>query len=430
MKKPRVLILADDCNPDWPSLPVVGYKYALSLAKFCDVTIATHVRNWENIEKDPQSAGIDFEYVDNEYIARPIHRFSTWLRGSGNAAWSTAMILRYPSYLAFEWEVWKRFKGALNNGEYDLVHRITPMSPTMPSYIAGKSPVPFVIGPLNGNLEWPQQFRAEQVREKERARALRIFYRYLPYSAATFKKASLILSSFAHTARDIPKSERAKSINFPEVGFDPKLFGCSDRTPAFGGPAPYNFVFIGRLVPVKVSEVALRAFCESAILSKHRFHVIGDGPEMERLRAIVQKNGRSENVVFHGWVEQRTVGEWLQKMDGFVFPSIRELGAGVVIEAMAAGCVPFVTNYGAPGHLVSNNRGYRIELGTIDEMVQRYREAMEDAVKNPEQLQTKAEAARAYADPCFAWDRKAALTVPYYEDLIEGRQITDRQDFT
>jgi hypothetical protein len=22
----RVLILADDCNPEWPALPVVGYK--------------------------------------------------------------------------------------------------------------------------------------------------------------------------------------------------------------------------------------------------------------------------------------------------------------------------------------------------------------------------------------------------------------------
>ena len=51
MSRPKVLILADDCNPEWPSLPVVGYKYARSLARFADVTVATHVRNRENIEK-------------------------------------------------------------------------------------------------------------------------------------------------------------------------------------------------------------------------------------------------------------------------------------------------------------------------------------------------------------------------------------------
>lgn len=49
--KPKVLLVADECNPEWPSLPIVGYKYALENAKLCDVTLATHVRNRENIEK-------------------------------------------------------------------------------------------------------------------------------------------------------------------------------------------------------------------------------------------------------------------------------------------------------------------------------------------------------------------------------------------
>ena len=32
-KTPRVLILAEECNPEWPSLPIVGYKYAREIAK-------------------------------------------------------------------------------------------------------------------------------------------------------------------------------------------------------------------------------------------------------------------------------------------------------------------------------------------------------------------------------------------------------------
>src|SRR5262245_54355383 len=47
----RVLILADDCNPEWPSLPIVGYKAARAIAEHADVTVATHVRNRNNIEK-------------------------------------------------------------------------------------------------------------------------------------------------------------------------------------------------------------------------------------------------------------------------------------------------------------------------------------------------------------------------------------------
>jgi glycosyltransferase involved in cell wall biosynthesis len=430
LKKPRVLILADDCNPDWPSLPVVGYKYALSLAKFCDVTIATHVRNRENIEKDPRSKGADFRYVDNEYVAKPIHRFSTWIRGGGKVAWSLGTIFHYPTYLAFEWEVWKTFKDELQSGEFDLVHRITPMSPTMPSYIAGKSPVPFVIGPLNGNLDWPKEFRSEQTREKERARALRDFYKYLPYSSATFRNAELILAAFDHTARDLPEGAASKVVSFPEVGFDPEWFDATDRKPAFSGDGPYNFAFIGRLVPYKVPEVAVRAFCESGILAEHKLHIVGDGPERERLEAIVEQTGRSDSVIFHGWIEQRDVGQFLQSVDGFVFPSIRELGAGVVVEAMASGCVNFVTNYGAPGDLVSDGRGFRIELNTLDAMVAGYQHAMEEAVTKPADQISKANSAVEYATDCFTWDRKAALTVPYYEDLIASRPITDRRDYS
>lgn len=48
-----ILILADDCNPEWPSLPIVGYKYALALGKIARVVVATHVRNRVNIEKKP-----------------------------------------------------------------------------------------------------------------------------------------------------------------------------------------------------------------------------------------------------------------------------------------------------------------------------------------------------------------------------------------
>jgi hypothetical protein len=51
-KRLRVLLLALDCNPEWPSLPVVGYKYAKALAERCDVVVATHSINRQNIEKN------------------------------------------------------------------------------------------------------------------------------------------------------------------------------------------------------------------------------------------------------------------------------------------------------------------------------------------------------------------------------------------
>ena len=158
-KRQRVLLLADDFNPLWPSLPIVGFNYARALADICDVTVATHVRNRENVE--PAKGDLNVVYVDNEWIAAPMHRFSTWLRGGDQVAWSTNMIMAYLPYLAFEHAVWRAFAEPLKAGAFDIVHRITPMTPTLPSWIAhrlARIDVPFVIGPLNGGLDWPAAF--------------------------------------------------------------------------------------------------------------------------------------------------------------------------------------------------------------------------------------------------------------------------------
>jgi hypothetical protein len=68
----RALILANDCNPEWPSLPVVGFR---ALAEYAGVVVATHVRNRENIEKVGFGRA-KVRYSDSEYIARPMYRFA------------------------------------------------------------------------------------------------------------------------------------------------------------------------------------------------------------------------------------------------------------------------------------------------------------------------------------------------------------------
>src|SRR5690242_9231218 len=102
----RVLILADSCNPDWPSLPIVGYKSARAIGNHADVVVATHIRNKANIEKSGFGKA-RVRFIDSEYVARPMYRLASLLRGGTEASWTTNIALSYPSNIAFEWEVWK-----------------------------------------------------------------------------------------------------------------------------------------------------------------------------------------------------------------------------------------------------------------------------------------------------------------------------------
>jgi glycosyltransferase involved in cell wall biosynthesis len=421
MNRPlRALILADDCNPEWPSLPVVGYKAARAIADHAEVTVVTHVRNQPNIERSGFGRA-KVEYVDNEYVARPLYKLNTWLRGGNEVGWTTNIALNYPSYLAFEWEVWRRFASALKAGEFDVVHRITPMSPTLPSPIAAECPVPFVLGPLNGGLRWPEGYGAERDREKEWLVKLREAYRYLPFYRSSYERSAAILAAFKHTLEDLPEGARARAINFPEVGIDPELFRAAAHTDrAHGDGAKLTFLFAGRLVPYKLPGLVIDCFARSAVLRGHRLLIVKNGPErteMERQIADARLEGCVELL---GKKPQAEVAELMRQSDVFVFPSIRELGAGVVAEAMASGLCCVAADYGGPRELLANGRGVKIPIGAREPLTQGFTLALEKLAAAPTLVRELGERGRQYALENLTWDIKAQRTIEIYRWALRG----------
>lgn len=415
----RVLILADDCNPEWPSLPAVGYKAVRAIAEYVDVVVATHVRNRENIERWGFGRA-QVRYFDNEYIARPMYRLAKFLRGGTATGWTTAIALSYPSYLAFEWEVWKALQDQLHQRQFDIVHRITPMSPTLPSPIAKWSPVPFVLGPLNGGLRWPFEFKREQAREREWLSSLREAYRMLPFYRATYRHSKAVLAGFAHTIMDLPIYASENALNFPEIGIDPHLF----NSPASGGKQK-TILFVGRFVPYKLPQVVVRAFAKSRAAHSHRLIMVGDGPERQAVEDLVRHLNVEKQVSLVGWKTQKEVASLMSEAEIFVFPSIRELGAGAVLEAMACGLACVVVDYGGPATLIGADRGIKVPLGEIDEIARGFERAL-DLLVGDEKLTIKlGMAAQEHAMRFYTWDAKARKTIQVYESVLGSTQRPD-----
>lgn len=406
----RILLLADDCHPTLPSLPVVGYKTARALADKADVVLVTHIRNEAAISAAGGCGRARMVYVDNDYVRQPVWRISRFLRGGQALGWTTMIALSYLSYLAFEWEVWKRFRDDLRAGRFDVVHRLTPMSPVIPSPMARWSPVPFVIGPLNGGLPWPPGFRGAAWREREWLTPFRKLHRLLPYYRSTFRRSAVILAGFPHTVLGLPRTAADRIIDFPEVGIDPAMFvRPSDRSAA----GPIRFVFVGRLVPCKCAEVAILAFANSPILRGHHLTLVGDGVLRPALEQLIATHGLEACVEITGWKPQEEVPRYLHAADVFVFPSVRELGAGVVVEAMASGLAPVVVDYGAPGHLASEY-GFCIPLASTAAMARDFGAALEWLATHPARCRAMGRAACEWARALFTWEGKATSTLMAY----------------
>ena len=116
----------------------------------------------------------------------------------------------------------------------------------------------------------------------------------------------------------------------------------------------------------------------------------------------------------------------MREADIFAFPSIRELGAGALIEAMACGLACVVVDYGAPGKLIDTDRGVKVSLSTRFQLAQQFGQALETLVADEHTSVRMGLAARQYAMQFFTWDIKARKMLAVYKWVL-GRG--ERPDF-
>lgn len=418
MTRPRVLLIAEAANPEWVSVPLVGWSHARAIAKVADAHVVTQVRNREAWLRAGMVEGRDFTAIDSEAVAARVHRAASLLRGGSGKGWTTEMALVALGYPYFEKQVWDGFGRRIRDGEFDLVHRLTPLSPTVASPIAAKckaAGMPFVLGPLNGGVPWPRQFDAARRMEKEWLSYVREAYKLMPGFHATRRSASAILIGSRDTWKQMPRSYHSKCFYVPENAIDPERFALRRTRPASN---PVRAVFVGRLVPYKGADMLLEAAAPLVRAGRIMIDVIGDGPQMPELRAFVEREGLSHGVNLAGWVEHAKVPERMARCDVLAFPSVREFGGGVALEAMALGVVPIVVDYGGPAELVTEKTGYLVPMGSREQIVHRFRTLLAELSDNAERIEAKSAAALHRAHGQFTWDAKAQQVMEVYRWVL------------
>ncbi len=416
MKKLRILLLAQQNNPDWISVPLVGYQHSAALAELHDVTLVTHVNNKSAILRQgkPWRAvhAIDLGCWEKFYDWCFIHVFKEDF-GS-----QMLTVFRIPFYWAFECLAWHHYKEDLKSGAFDLVLRLTPVAPVAPSLFAGRCraiKVPFVIGPINGGLPWPKNY-SQAERQKEWISNLRFFYRYLPFAKSTYRDASAVVAGSSETFKDY-LSIRDKLFFMPENGI-------RDETVVTRGPragsTPLQLLFVGRLIPSKACDLALKAAAGLLRRGQARFTIVGDGPERKALEDLARQLGIT--VAFTGMISHPETMKHFRTADVLVFPSIREFGGGVVFEALAHGCVPVVTNYGGPGDIVVNAvSGFSIDLKDEDHTTSELTKILEKLSAEPWLLEKLSRDGQRYAREELSWKGKALkMTAIFQWCLGEG----------
>ena len=131
---------------------------------------------------------------------------------------------------------------------------------------------------------------------------------------------------------------------------------------------PNSLIYIGSLRKLKGVDLLIEVV---SILKNTipgvTLHIVGDGPKREEVKRRIAALGISDSVVLHGYVPEREKVELLSNCAVYVSNSRFE-GFGIpVVEAMATGTVPVVSNIG--GHefiLQGQDAGYLVD--SVEEM--------------------------------------------------------------
>lgn len=203
-----------------------------------------------------------------------------------------------------------------------------------------------------------------------------------------------------------------------ERGFDPERVVAvppaidTDRFTSRDRPAPrYDLITVSALLPNKRTADVVRAV--SQLLPQHpnlRAAIVGRGPREDELRALARDLGVDGAVEFLGF---RTDIERLDRSARvFVLPSASEGLSIAMLEAMAAGVVPVVSDVGELAEFVRDGEtGMLYPAGDVDALTR----VLDELLADEDRLAALARAAAAEVEA------RAAVPVvsATYEELLK-----------
>ncbi len=246
------------------------------------------------------------------------------------------------------WSSGKRINQVLAKEKFDVLHVMMPTNPLMGSRVvrrAGKTPVVGTFHMVGGTtfinigarvMRWVQAGTWNRIN------------RFLSVSSAaqTFEKK--------YFNRDSEVSPNM--VNMAQ-------FAAGERQEFLRGEKG-TIVFLGRLVGRKGAIhllEALRLLHQQGQLEGVRAHICGDGELRTELEDYCNTHQLSEQVMFHGFIDEAEKGDFLASADVVVYPATGGEAFGIVlIEAMSTGRSVV---------LGGDNSGYRSVLGGRDELL-------------------------------------------------------------
>jgi len=327
---------------------------------------------------------------------------------------------------AYLWQIWAyaEARRLAEQVPVRLFHHVTYANDWMASYIGAFLKVPYVRGPCGGAQQVPKPFRSEFLRrDRLWERFRRIGQRVLRLDPVFVKgqdRASAILVCNQESFEAIRPRWRDKVRYFPVNGVSESEVAAGLEE---GGPhTGFRVLSAGKLIHWKGFGLVIRSFAAfAATVPEARLIIVGDGPELPRLRALAQTLGCLNRIEFAGWAARTEAVRRMGEADVLLYLSLREGGGAVVLEAMAAGKPVVCLDMGGPALHVTDECGIKIPPHSPGQAVRDAASALRALYSNAEARARMGAAARRRAQEMYCWDRLGDELMQIYQ-AVEFRE--------
>jgi glycosyltransferase involved in cell wall biosynthesis len=357
----KVLVSAYACNPSGslklhPGEDLTGWQIVKQIARFHDLWVITHTYNREGVDAAPKTPGLG--RVRFHFLELP-----RWLRWLYKIEFGQRIY-----YFLWQFSAWRLAKKLNKEVAFDIAHHATFGNDWIASFIGAYLPVPFVWGPVGGGQRTPRPLLREYTLYGRFAEAFRNAAQWVGRRMIVRRiclkntKAFLICNNETRTR--IPARYLGKTFYFPVNGISAEDVRTDLPAPR-GAEAPFKVLTAGRLHRLKGFALAVKAFAQFASENPaSEMTIIGKGPEEESLQGLIQGLGLQDKVHIVPWLPRAEVLAQMRGSDVFLFPSFRDGGGAVVVEAMASALPVIVLDSGGPGAHVHGDWGIKVPQGS------------------------------------------------------------------
>lgn len=350
----KVLMSAFSCGPGQGSEPGVGWNMAVEVARLGhEVVVLTQTEFAAEIGRQLASGalppGLRFDIYMPSWLAR--------MRDFGFRCHQPALTWHLTSLL-WQFCVLLHVRRRYRDAGFNLIHHVTFASIRHPTLLTFLN-VPTVLGPLGGGDIIPLALRRSFPWKYWLVELVRDFHNWSlradPMTRAAFRHARIIFLRTDATTAAVPPRDRSKACIC--VGLGVADVETAEPVPR-RSEEPLRLLYAGGLLYLKGIHLGLRALAHAraqgadAVLT-----IVGDGPARADLERLTLQLGLSPYVTFRGHVARDRLLLMYREHHLMLFPSLRDAGGMVVLEAWGQGLPVVCFGLGGPGQLVDETCG-------------------------------------------------------------------------